>query len=180
MLRLSVLEEAETIDRDILNKYMPNGGKPHLPTVVNNSAYDYTREREIIFMLIKELQDQISELKSQIPTGNNAPRVTTVPAELLRESKQLAMNAPGIDNTPSIVHHQPARPIDASRPIDEVQAYDVSDNVNAVKTLDETEREVIEEALRRNNGRRKKTAQELQISERTLYRKIKQYDLERR
>ena len=48
-----------------------------------------------------------------------------------------------------------------------------------VKTLDETERETIESALRRNNGRRKLTAQELNISERTLYRKIKQYNLER-
>ena len=48
-----------------------------------------------------------------------------------------------------------------------------------VKTLDETERETIENALRRNNGRRKLTAQELKISERTLYRKIKQYNLER-
>ena len=48
-----------------------------------------------------------------------------------------------------------------------------------VKTLDETERETIENALRRNNGRRKLTAQELNISERTLYRKIKQYNLER-
>ena len=61
--------------------------------------------------------------------------------------------------------------------IDEVAAMDVEGET--VKTLDETERETIENALRRNNGRRKLTAQELNISERTLYRKIKQYNLER-
>ena len=49
-----------------------------------------------------------------------------------------------------------------------------------VKTLDETERETIESALARNRGKRKQTAAELQISERTLYRKIKQYKLENR
>ena len=60
--------------------------------------------------------------------------------------------------------------------VDEVAAMDVEGET--VKTLDETERETIENALRRNNGRRKLTAQELNISERTLYRKIKQYNLE--
>ena len=48
-----------------------------------------------------------------------------------------------------------------------------------VKTLEETERDTIIESLNRNNGRRKATAQELQISERTLYRKIKQYNLDK-
>lgn len=48
-----------------------------------------------------------------------------------------------------------------------------------VKTLEETEREAIIESLNRNGGRRKATAQELQISERTLYRKIKLYNLDR-
>jgi DNA-binding NtrC family response regulator len=61
--------------------------------------------------------------------------------------------------------------------VDEVLPMDVEGET--VKTLDETERETIENALRRNNGRRKLTAQELNISERTLYRKIKQYNLER-
>jgi len=61
--------------------------------------------------------------------------------------------------------------------VDEVAAMDVEGET--VKTLDETERETIETALRRNNGRRKLTAQELNISERTLYRKIKQYNLEK-
>ena len=61
--------------------------------------------------------------------------------------------------------------------VDEVPAMDVESET--VKTLDETERETIENALRRNRGRRKLTAQELNISERTLYRKIKQYNLER-
>ena len=49
-----------------------------------------------------------------------------------------------------------------------------------IKTLDETERETITRALERNNGKRKRTAEELNISERTLYRKIKEYGLESR
>ena len=73
-------------------------------------------------------------------------------------------------------HNLQHQPQDLGR-VDEVAAMDVEGET--VKTLDETERETIESALRRNNGRRKVTAQELNISERTLYRKIKQYNLER-
>ena len=59
----------------------------------------------------------------------------------------------------------------------EVHAVDI-DSTPSIKTLEQTERETIIEALNRNRGKRKKTAEELNISERTLYRKIKEYGLE--
>ena len=52
------------------------------------------------------------------------------------------------------------------------------DNNDSARTLEDTERETIKKSLERNCGRRKKTAEELNISERTLYRKIKEYGLE--
>ena len=56
----------------------------------------------------------------------------------------------------------------------------IAEEVKPIKTLEDTERETITRALDRNCGRRKKTAEELNISERTLYRKIKEYGLESR
>ena len=58
-----------------------------------------------------------------------------------------------------------------------MHAVDI-DSTPSIKTLEQTERETIIEALNRNRGKRKKTAEELNISERTLYRKIKEYGLE--
>ena len=82
------------------------------------------------------------------------------------------------NHTGTTLHH--SEPQDLGH-VDEVNAYEVNQTGSGhIKTLDETERETIMEALYRNNGRRKKTAEELQISERTLYRKIKEYGLERR
>ena len=103
--------------------------------------------------------------------------------ELQREVHQLDYNS-----APTIVHRDPeSNDIHNDEAqdlghVDEVSAYEMHSHtpIGHIKTLDETERETIMEALYRNNGRRKKTAEELQISERTLYRKIKQYGLERR
>ena len=104
-------------------------------------------------------------------------------AELRRESKQLGY---GGSHESLIQSHDMAaretRAIDQDySPVVELggdgQVVDVE--ATHVKTLEETERDTIIESLNRNGGRRKATAQELQISERTLYRKIKLYNLDR-
>ena len=105
-------------------------------------------------------------------------------AELRRESNQLGYG-------PRHEHIMPPREVrPASRNIDHNYGSvvdltsDDEDNVmdveaTHVRTLEETEKEAIIESLNRNGGRRKATAEELQISERTLYRKIKQYKLDK-
>ena len=95
---------------------------------------------------------------------------------LLRTNPLLNMSSSSSDLEMTSPYRNMQHPEDLGR-VDEVTPMDVEGEM--VKTLDEVERENIENALRRNNGRRKVTAQELNISERTLYRKIKQYNLER-
>ena len=104
-------------------------------------------------------------------------------AELKRQSKQLVgilskykspeLKSIGLDDYGAVPGAAPQ--------VHEVYATAVEpDEVRPVKTLEDTERETITRALELNCGRRKKTAEELNISERTLYRKIKEYGLESR
>lgn len=183
--QVALFEAGNTVDSAVLNQYLPNAGQPHLPATIDKSQFDYTQEREVIFMLIKQLQQEIDEVKAAVngDPHSSMTRVTASVTELQREVHQLDYNS-----APTIVHRDPeSNDIHNDEAqdlghVDEVSAYEMHSHtpIGHIKTLDETERETIMEALYRNNGRRKKTAEELQISERTLYRKIKQYGLERR
>ena len=119
----------------------------------------------------------LEALKKRMDGAGPTSHVSSTVHELKRDTNPLLeMGNSGADmEIASPYRNMQQQPQDLGH-VDEVP-LDVEGET--VKTLDETERETIENALRRNNGRRKVTAQELNISERTLYRKIKQYNLER-
>ena len=175
--QVALFESGNTVDADTLRQYMPSNRETAL-TVQSQPNFDYNAEREQLFTLILSMRAEIEALKKRMDNVGPTSHVSSTVHELKRDSNPLLnfSNANAdIDMTSSYhdLHHQAQ---DLGR-VDEVAAMDVEGET--VKTLDETERETIETALRRNNGRRKLTAQELNISERTLYRKIKQYNLEK-
>ena len=174
--QVALFESGNTVDAATLRQYMPNSRETAL-TVQSQPSFDYNTEREQLFTLILSMRAEIEALKKRMDGVGPTSHVSSTVHELKRDTNPLLE----ISNTDSDMEmtspyrnmqHQPQ---DLGH-VDEV-ALDVEGET--VKTLDETERETIESALRRNNGRRKITAQELNISERTLYRKIKQYNLER-
>ena len=174
--QVALFESGNTVDAMTLSQYMPSNRETAL-TVQSKPSYDYNAEREQLFTLILSMRAEIDALKKRMDGAGPSSHVTSTVHELKRESNPLL----DISNERDINMASPYRNLqreaqDLGR-VDEVAPMDVEGET--VKTLDETERETIETALRRNNGRRKLTAQELNISERTLYRKIKQYNLER-
>ena len=177
--QVALFESGNTVDAATLSMYMPSSRETAL-TVQSQPNYDYNAEREQLFTLILSMRAEIETLKKRMDGAGPTSHVSSTVHELQRDTNPLLDLGTGnndIDMTSPYhnMQHQ-HQPQDLGR-VDEVAAMDVEGE--AVKTLDETERETIESALRRNNGRRKVTAQELNISERTLYRKIKQYNLER-
>ena len=175
--QVALFESGNTVDAATLQQYMPSNRETAL-TVQSQPNFDYNAEREQLFTLILSMRAEIEALKKRIDGVGTTTHVSANVHELKRETKPLleyGSTNPEVDLT-SPYHNMRNQPQDLGR-VDEVSAMDVEGET--VKTLDETERETIENALRRNNGRRKLTAQELNISERTLYRKIKQYNLER-
>ena len=96
--------------------------------------------------------------------------------------RALSIKAPEAPTSSSLVKYRSESDVDLlgrrrETPRD-VESIDVSAEPVAAHTLEETERETIRRSLEANGGKRKATAQELNISERTLYRKIKEYGLE--
>ncbi len=174
--QVALFESGNTVDAAALRQYMPSSRESAL-TVQTQPSFDYNAEREQLFTLILSMRAEIEALKKRMDSGAPSSHVSTSVHELKREPNPLL----GFNNSPAEVEMAPTYDMSPGQPqdlgrVDEVAPMDVEGET--VKTLEDTERETIQMALRRHNGRRKATAQELGISERTLYRKIKQYELD--
>ncbi|MCM1028231.1 MAG: sigma 54-interacting transcriptional regulator [Pseudoflavonifractor sp.] len=170
----------------VMKQYLPAGAGINAPALAAERVYDYQQEREILFNMVFRMQRRIDELASELSSVRQAtqptvkPEPTTVtsfldsPQPLLPhytgpETKETTY--PGLDNA-TIVE------VEEVAPHEDVSEIDSESGVSTPLTLEDTERRRIIEALDRNGGRRKATAKELGIAERTLYRKIKEYGLE--
>ena len=174
--QVALFESGNSVDAATLRQYMPNSRETAL-TVQSQPSFDYNAEREQLFTLILSMRAEIDAIKKHLDGAGPTSHVATSVGELTRDTNPLLnMSSSSSDLEMTSPYRNMQHPEDLGR-VDEVTPMDVEGEM--VKTLDEVERENIENALRRNNGRRKVTAQELNISERTLYRKIKQYNLER-
>lgn len=193
----------ETVKR-YLNQKNHNS---NLPVAYDKVQHDYTQERELIFKLILQMQQEIKDLKEAMNTGgfssshqlassNNKMHLSSSISDLQRQSSSIAQ-ASDIEPTtlepePMVwqkvddydQHHHDNSPHGSSsasrHAIHDIKATAIDVEEDKVKTLQDTEREVIINAIERNHGKRRQTAEELGISERTLYRKIKEYGLEYR
>ena len=192
--------ESGMVSGDVVKRYLSQ--KNHsstLPVVFGDAQHDYTQEREFIFKMIFQLQQEIEELKKALERGggnmtkNGNIHLSSNINEIQRKST--AINAmrelPSDDEddinlwqeVPESYEIEETKRNAGTSPrksFSDIKATAVDVEEDKVKTLQDTEREVIINAIERNKGRRKQTAAELGISERTLYRKIKEYGLEYR
>ena len=159
----SLFDAGKDVDADDLRPFLPHDSTVYTPTRLG-SSHDYDRERDMLFSMIFSLQREIDSLKQSLGKKDKAP------VDLL---DSIARDVP--DEAPEEVSQVEEVPHSLVR-IDPLPELGLTPQSG--KTLEETERETILEALERNGGRRKATARELNISERTLYRKIKEYGLE--
>ena len=164
---ISITSEDREISAGILRRYLPED--PHrgqLVTVSNDSAgHSFENEREILYQILFDLRRDVSELK-RIVREQQTQGTSNVPA---REYRYVTAEG-------SIL--PPEQPKTEVTEKDKAKELPADEYVEESVTLDDYEREVVKRALERNMGRRKETARALGISERTLYRKIKEYGLE--
>ena len=172
--QLSVLEQERAINGDMISTYLPDP-KNNLPALRsdNKSDSDFSSEREILYKILFDMKRDLYELKK---LTNNLKKTSS------NESEKL-------DDIQSLIPKK-FKEIDDSNNQNNVLLDDNYENKNdkysfaeeiieeETLSIQDKELELIIKALERNNGRRKAAANELGISERTLYRKIKQYDLE--
>lgn len=178
--QISIIETAREIDEELLRFYLPKIDLQKLP-VCNGADQDMGisgNERELLYQVIFEMRKELNELK-QIVYANMAGTAPVVSQGVaLRNQFDLSPSVPHTfdeANTVDAVDLTSVQPRQIAPPkvVPESHEY-----VEETLSLEDMEKELIRQALTRNNGKRKKAAEELKISERTLYRKIKEYNLE--
>jgi transcriptional regulator with PAS, ATPase and Fis domain len=176
--QLSVLSEDKMIDAEALLLIAPHLSKTNLPALTKIS--DGLQEREILYKLLFDMKGDLYDLKQlvfELIRGNNL-RVPD-PAQIRSYSNASAdfhsSESWPMANLPEVY---PAAHADQSSILLEDKKYDKTELVDESLALEDMEKDMIKKSLKRHGGRRKEAALELGISERTLYRKIKQYDMQ--
>lgn len=189
--QISVLETNRNITSATLRGYLPEGaGTSNLPAVVGQpkSDSDFSNEREILYKILFDMKADLNDLRKltlELMQNGNTSKVQESNQSLIQRIYSQDGQRENFENLPSThVYQQPA-PVRAEPVVavhddeDDDDHYLFAETVEEEETLrlEEKEIEMIKKALDRNKGKRKAAADELGISERTLYRKIKQYDL---
>lgn len=170
--QMSVLSQEREISGEAIHKFIPEDAEStQLATISSPGSHSYESEREILYKILYELRGNVSDLRRDMNSLRkqlDAARSATVDTS--------ASNLPSIiTDQPSATISSPART--AAPTVQDAVAEKISEPESL--NLEDIGRQMVEKALERNGGNRKKAAQELGISDRTLYRRIKQYGLEK-
>ena len=156
--QISIIETERVITPEILQNYLP--AQTVLPTLFKDeNRADAINERDILYKVLFDMKKDITELRKTVNelTSGQISTIQPMPQQQITPIQGTVVD---FDNTQ-----------DAE--VEYLQEKQTSDNLSLV----DKENEVIIKALRKYNGKRKDAAKELGISERTLYRKIKEYDI---
>ena len=180
---LSVTADTREITPEILQTYLPKNSAHSLPAIVGRDEADggFKNEREILYQILFDLRRDVSELK-KIVHGQNAVAHHSVDGgdHAAEHGNVTFLNRNG--RKPQITPAKDDLPIWEAEEVTEVPNEPAQESpvaaTAAPPSLEQLERDLIRQALRSCHGRRKAAAEQLGISERTLYRKIKEYGLE--
>jgi transcriptional regulator with PAS, ATPase and Fis domain len=183
--QISVLESSRMIDLEILQTYLPTMGS-NFPSVLgkNKSKSDFSTEREILYKVLFDMKSDLNDLKKltmELMKSDNQGDVQKNNESLIqkiynKEESLASEKENEILSLPVKTEKEHSIEIIENKESD----YSYIDAVEAEEetlSLHDKELELIKKSLERHKGKRKLAADELGISERTLYRKIKQYDL---
>ncbi len=179
--QVSVLEHKREITPEILRNYLPNAGQ-NLPAVISSAKKesDFSNEREILYKVLFDMKSDLNDLKKLtmelMQNGNTQ--------DVQKDNQGLIQKIYGDeDNTAKEELEVLSLPEESTQPVEIVNntqdKYHFAEEIEEEETLSlhDKELELIKKSLERHKGKRKLAAAELGISERTLYRKIKQFDL---
>ncbi|MDO5978276.1 sigma 54-interacting transcriptional regulator [Flavivirga spongiicola] len=185
--QLSVLEQNRTISASTLQGYLPSSAGTNLPAVIktSKSESDFSSEREILYKVLFDMKADLNDLKKltmELMKNGNTKDVEKDNEGLIqkiygknKEEETIYENNVQETEVLSIPEHS----VDQDEIIDIQDKYHFAEEIQEEEplSLHDKELELIKKSLERHSGKRKLAAAELGISERTLYRKIKQYDL---
>ncbi|GEQ85414.1 sigma-54-dependent Fis family transcriptional regulator [Patiriisocius marinistellae] len=188
--QISVLEQQREINGNKLRQYLPNMST-NLPAVIGTkkSESDFSNEREILYKVLFDMQRDVNDLKKltlELMNNGNASKVKEENSSLIKKIYNEDQNheeelAAYVDDDYSSDRSHDIEVVEVpSNPQDQRKGnYDFAEEIEEEEnlSLQQKELELIKKSLEKYDGKRKDAADELGISERTLYRKIKQYNL---
>jgi transcriptional regulator with PAS, ATPase and Fis domain len=168
--QMSVIETTRLVGRDLLKTYLPQVDASNLPALSNTRVSDgsvdtFAQEREALYKLLFEMRAEINALKEAVGSGKGL--YEKMQSEYPQISQEFARPASPAGHEVTILSDEEREQFEDDHTIE-------IENLSLV----DKEIELIKKALEKSGGKRKNAAKELGISERTLYRKIKQYNLE--
>ncbi|MCQ2065908.1 MAG: sigma 54-interacting transcriptional regulator [Bacteroidaceae bacterium] len=161
--QISIMAHQRVISMEMLQEFLPDRRTSTLPMLAGGGQRQensFENEREILYRVLFDLRRDVTDLKQQVNSMSQ-------------------MNQQPVAQPVSITTHDhvtQVQPVSSHKDDDDIQDTEVY--IEETLSLDEVEKDMIRRALSKHNGKRKNAAQDLNISERTLYRKIKEYGLE--
>ena len=178
--QISVIEKSRSVNKLILSKYLPDiDADRNLPMVIDGKKEsDHFSERDILYKVLFEMKQDVIEMKRVIVdllnnnnlSNNEKTALITKLSSVSKDEKQSFQSEVGqtIDYNEKVENSE-----SPSYNISFQESVEIEESLS----LEEREKELIQKALKKHNGRRKNAAKELGISERTLYRKIKEFEI---
>ena len=170
--QISVLSQDKNITGPVLRRFLPENNFSRLPVLVSHqnggsNQKEFNNEREILYKLFFDMKKDVNELKKMLfdvmqnPTAINADRYQT---ENILSEYQGDLHSP---------MRQPSQPVILNTNNGIQQHEEIEESLSIM----DKEKELIIKALKKHRGKRKDASMDLGISERTLYRKLKEYDI---
>lgn len=191
--QISVIEQQREITADILKQYLPKEELERFPVLLSNHRNDqktFTSEREILYQVLFDMKQDMIELKKLVYNLMNAQEnLELMQKDITLSPSFAAPHETFIPATPAPVEViKPANNLGREsnqfpgskkqNSFEEAAEFQEIEDVQEPMTLEDMERQMIKKTLEKHKGKRKAAAEELKISERTLYRKIKEYGIE--
>lgn len=183
--QISIIETNRDITPEILRNYLPAQQSSRLPALLGvkpaGNGKSFESEREILYQVLFDMRRDVTELKKLVhdimaERGGTSVVASHEPVHYIQEAPvKLVHDAPVVmTSVPSVTPL--SEPV--VKPAEAQEVQDTKEYVEENLSLDDVEKEMIRKALERHHGKRKNAANDLKISERTLYRKIKEYGLD--
>lgn len=176
--QLSVIEAQRVVNEDVIKKYLPDYYPNKLPALYKKELVDektFATEREILYKILFDMKSDLNNVKKLVHEFIDKG----VDVNDLKNTDQFIKNINQSSST--LLNSQNVQQQQQQQQINKLSDPDIEDTEEFVEeslSLQDKEIELIRKALIRHNGKRKYAAQDLGISERTLYRKIKEYDID--
>lgn len=172
--QISIIEQERLVDAGTLHKYIPEND-PMLPTLTashDNSDSNFASEREILYKILFDMKKDMNDLKRLV---YNLMQKDNLHEGVPEATTSLVLR--NLYDTTST--NLPQNPVTSAYIPGEDHIQETEAVIEESFSIEEKEKELITKALEKNHGKRKLAARDLGISERTLYRKLKEYDLEK-